>query len=198
MKPEIEVKFLAVDHDAMRSKLQELGAQLVLPLRIMKRKNYDYPDRALAKKHAWIRLRAEGEKITLAYKQLDSRDAEGMKEAQVKVNSFEDTDAVLTAMGLEQKSYQETKRESWRLGDFEIELDEWPWAKPFIEFEGPDAAGLEDLATKLGLKWDDASFGSLEIAYRAEYDVTDDDINKIPVMTFDKPIPEWLEKRRRA
>lgn len=44
MKPEIEAKFLNVDHDALRAKLQGLGAECVQPMRITKRKNYDFPD----------------------------------------------------------------------------------------------------------------------------------------------------------
>src|SRR6185369_7337852 len=122
MKPEIEAKFLAVDHDALRAKLKQLGAECTHPLRLMKRKNYDYPDGRLNKIHGWVRLRDEAGKITLSYKQLNDRTLQGTHEVLASVTSFEDTDAFLQAIGLESKSYQETRRESWRLDDVEIEL----------------------------------------------------------------------------
>ncbi len=132
----------------------------------------------------------------MSYKQLNNRELDGTHEVQLTINSFEAAGEFLCALGLQQNVYQETKRESWRLGELEIELDEWPWAKPYIEMEGPDESALKDLAAKLGLDWRVVCHGSVEIVYRGEYDVTDKDINDIPVITFKEPVPDWLEKRR--
>lgn len=198
MKPEIEAKFLDVDHEALRAKLKELGAERVQPLRLTKRKNYDFSDGRLSEIGGWVRLRDEGDKITLSYKQLNDRTLHGTHEVSVVVSDFASADALLQTIGLQARTYQETKRESWRLGKFEIELDEWPWVKPFVEIEGPDEAGLKELAAKLGLTWDKACHGSAEIVYRAQYDLTDEEFNGIPVVTFDGPVPAWLEQRRRS
>jgi adenylate cyclase class 2 len=198
VKPEIEAKFLAVDHDALRTKLKEIGARCTNPIRLMKRKGYDFPDERLRKdKNGWVRVRDEGDKVTMSYKQLNNRELDGTHEVQLTVDDFDAACGFLEALGLEHNVYQETKRESWRLGELEVELDEWPWAKPYIEIEGPDESSLKDLASKLGLDWSHVCHGSVEIVYRGEYDVTDDDINNIPVITFEEPIPDWLEKRRR-
>lgn len=198
MKPEIEAKFLDVDYDALRTKLKAVGAECVKPMRLMKRKNYDFPDRRLTAKAGWVRLRDEGGKITLAYKQLNDRSLHGTHEVSVTVSNYEEADTLLAAIGLEATSYQETKRESWRLDEFEIELDEWPWIKPTVEIEGPDEESLKSLAAKLGLDWNTVRHGSVEVAYQAEFDATDNEIDFIPVMTFEEPVPEWLEKRRRV
>ncbi len=198
MKPEIEAKFLAVDHDELRAKLRQLGAVCKHPIRLMKRKNYDFADGRLNKVDGWVRLRDEGGKITLSYKQLHDRTLLGTHEVSVEVANFADTDAFLQAIGLQVTSYQETKRESWRLDDLEIELDEWPWVKPYVEIEGPSEQALRDLSKELGLNWDDVCHGSVEIVYRAEYDVTDQDINDIPVITFQEPMPTLLKERRRT
>ncbi|MBX6334599.1 class IV adenylate cyclase [Candidatus Saccharibacteria bacterium] len=197
MKPEIEAKFLNADHDALRARLKELGAECVQPMRLMKRKNYDFSDGRLRKVGGWVRLRDEGGKITLSYKQLNDRTLHGTHEVSVAVSDFASADALLQAIGLKARTYQETKRESWRLDEFEIELDEWPWVKPFVEIEGPDEAGLKELAAKLGLDWRNVCHGSAEIVYRAEYDLTDEEFNGIPVVTFEEPVPDWLEQRRR-
>lgn len=198
MKPEIEAKFLDVGHNELRVKLKELGAECVQPMRLMKRKNYDFSDGRLRKVGGWVRLRDEGGKITLSYKQLNDRTLLGTHEVSVEVGDFASADAFLAAIGLQVKTYQETKRESWRLGTLEIELDEWPWAKPFVEIEGPDETSVKDLAAKLGLDWDTVCHGSAEIVYRAEYDITDEEFNNIPILTFDQPMPEILASRRRT
>jgi adenylate cyclase class 2 len=199
MKPEIEAKFLAVDHDLIRAKLREIGAECVQSMRLMKRKAYDFPDGRLRRTHnGWARVRDEGDKITMSYKQLNNRELDGTHEVQLTIDNFEAADSFLRALGLESSAYQETKRESWRYADFEIELDEWPWTKPYIEIEGPDELALQQLARQLGLDWAGVCHGSVEIVYRAEYDVTDDEVNAIPIMTFEDAAPDWLQKRRKA
>ncbi len=196
MKPEIEAKFLDVNHDKIREVLKSKGAKLVQSRQLMKRKNFDYPGRKLQEIGGWVRVRDEGNKITLAYKQLDHRGVDGTKEVYVTVNSFDDTCLLLESIGLECTSYQETKRESWLLGDVEIELDEWPWIKPFIEIEAPNEEKLREVTKQLGLDFKDALHGSVEIAYQAEYDVTELDVDSWKEIEFIKT-PKWLDKKRR-
>ncbi|MFA5003686.1 MAG: class IV adenylate cyclase [Candidatus Saccharimonadales bacterium] len=198
MKPEIEAKFLNVNHDELRAKLKELGAECAQPMRLMKRKNYDFPDRRLDKgRNGWVRVRDEGGKITMSYKQLNNRELDGTHEVNITIDSFDAADSFLREIGLEPKTYQVTKRESWRYENFEIELDEWPWAKPYIEIEGPDEQSLKGLAEKLDLDWGRVCHGSVEVVYRAEYDVTDEEVDNIPVINFENSVPEVLESKRR-
>lgn len=196
MQTEIEAKFLDVNHDEIRKKLKALGAKLEQPMRLMRRKNYDYKDRRLEnEKTGWVRVRDEGDKITLAYKQLEDRTLLGTKEVSLDVNDFEATCRFLENIGLEVQSYQETKRESWTIGEIQIELDEWPWIKPFIEIEAPDEASLKNVAAKLGYDWKDALHGSVEIVYQAEYDVTEEEVDHWDEITFVQT-PDWLEAKR--
>ncbi|HSX35335.1 MAG TPA: class IV adenylate cyclase [Patescibacteria group bacterium] len=195
MKPEIEAKFLSVDHDVIRAKLKELGSENIRPLTLMRRKNYDYPDFALEKRGGWVRVRDEGSKVTMSYKQLNDRGLHGTHEVELVVNDFDVADGFLTAIGLRQDNYQETKRESWRLDDVEIDLDEWPWIQPFIEIEGPSEEQVRDVADKLGLDWAAACHGSVEVAYQAEYDVTEEEIDHLPTIVFSDPPPAVLKKK---
>lgn len=173
MNTEIEAKWLAIDAERIRVKLREIGAVTVAPKRMMTRKNFDYPDGRLERIGGWVRLRDEGNKMTLSYKQLHDRTLHGTKEVNVIVGDFAATESFLIAIGLEQKSVQQTSRESWLLGDVEIELDEWPWIKPFMEIEAKTEHALLSTAEKLGLDMQNALHGSVEVAYQAEYDVTE-------------------------
>lgn len=199
MQPEIEAKFLDIAHDGFRQRLRAAGAVCVHPMRIMKRKNYDFSDGRLRReKNGWVRVRDEGGKVTMSYKQLNNRQLDGTQEVQLVIDSFDAAGAFLEALGLEAKNYQETKRESWTLDGCEIELDVWPWTKPYVEVEGPDEQTLRALARKLDLDWAVAYHGSVEIVYQAEYDITEDDFKDLTIITFDEPLPELFKERQRA
>lgn len=196
MDTEIEAKWLNVNHDEIRKKLQDNGAKLVQPERLMSRKVYDFADKQLEKVGGWVRVRNEGDTITMSYKQLADRSLHGTKEITVKVDDFDKTCSFLESIGLQAFSYQETKRESWRLGDAEIELDTWPWIPSFVEIEAPSEQELKDVAKKLGFDYSDATHGSVEPAYQAIYDVTEEEINNWDKITFIE-VPDWLKAKRK-
>ncbi len=193
MQTEIEAKFLNVNHDEIREKLKARGATLEQPIRLMRRKNFDIPG---VRTHSWARVRDEGNKVTVSYKQVDEKSVLGTKEINVTVDNFDRACSLLEALGLEQKSYQETKRESWRLGDVEIELDEWPWLEPLVEIEAPTEKMLWDTAELFGLGNNEILHGAADGHYAHVYDVTEDEVNKWLVIDF-SVVPDWLEAKRK-
>lgn len=197
MQTEIEAKFLNVDVEAIRQSLAAQGATRAHEERLMRRKNFDYPDSRLEHVGGWIRVRDEGDKTTLAYKQLVDRTIEGTKEISLVVEDFDTISNLLLAIGLVNKSYQETKREKWLLDNVEVTIDTWPWIKTFVELEGPSEDAVQNVAAKLGFDWNTASHGSVETAYQAEYNVTEAEIDGWQSITF-VPVPEWLEIHRKA
>ncbi len=196
MQTEIEAKWLDISIPEMRKQLKAIGAKLVVPERMMVRANFDYPDRSLEKIGGWIRVRNEGDKITLSYKQLNDRTLHGTKEVTVVVNDFDDTCNFLTSIGIKQTSFQESKRESWKLGATEIELDTWPWIPSDLEIEAHDEPTLRAVAEQLNLDYSKALHGSVEIAYQAAFDVTEEEVNSWPEIRFGD-VPEELERKRK-
>ncbi len=196
METEIEAKFLDIAPDTLRQKLTEIGGQLVHAERQMTRVVLDFPDKKLEKVGGWVRVRDEGDRITLSYKQLNDRTLHGTKEIETTVGNFETTIKLLEAIGLERYSYQETKREKWQVGDAEVTIDTWPWIPAFAEIEADSETKLKGLAEKLGLNWADALHGSVEIAYQKYYDATESEIDNWPKFTFG-PIPDWLLAKKR-
>lgn len=197
MPTEIEAKYLDIDHKLIRSALEKLDAIRLQPMRLMKRINYDYPDNRLGKRfNGWVRLRDEANKFTVSYKTLNKRTLHGTSEVDFTVDSFEKADLFLRSIGLEKKTYQETKRESWELDNVKVELDIWPWIRPFIEIEADNEEAVWRVAETLGLSKEKAVFGSVEIAYQAEYDVTEDEVDNWDELVF-RPVPEWLQIKRK-
>lgn len=193
MKNEIEAKFVNVDIDEMRHKLSNLDAKLIHSMRDMKRVTIDTPD--MKKKNAFVRVRDEGNKTTLTYKQFDALSLDGVKEVEVIVDDFDTTIALLAELGLPYGSLQESRRETWNLDDVEIVIDEWPWLNPYIEIEGPSEASVRDVATRLEFSWNDAVFGDVMAAYRMQYPHLglNDTVGNLPHVRFNDPLPDLLK-----
>jgi adenylate cyclase class 2 len=196
MKTEIEVKFLSLSHDEVRKRLLEIGATCVHPMRLMKRAIIDFTNHRLVQgeSNAYVRVRDEGDKVTLTYKQFNSLSVDGAQEIETTVGSFEDAIAIFIAIGLEVMSFQESKRETWEYKGYEIVLDEWPWLNPYIEIEGMSEDGLKLIATELGLQWDKAAFGDVMVAYRAQYPhlKVGESVSGLKEVRFNTPAPQFL------
>jgi adenylate cyclase class 2 len=196
MQTEIEAKWLDINKDKFRKILKESGATLVTSERSMTRKVFDFPDKQLYSIGGWVRVRNEGNIVTMSYKQLNNRTVTGTKEAMVIVNDFNAACSFLKSIGLESKSTQETRRESWKLGNNEIEIDTWPWIPSFVEIESSSEIELSKTAQLLGLDFKLALYGSVETAYQAIYDVTEAEINNWEEICF-IDTPAWLLARKK-
>jgi adenylate cyclase, class 2 len=197
MKTEIEGKFLNVDAEKLRIILSEKGAVMKYGERLMKRKVFDYPDNRLNKEGAWIRVRDEGDgKITMSYKKLVDRTLNGTKEINFDVSDFETACNFLQACGFNNKSYQETKREKWIMGESEITIDTWPWIPTFVEIESETEEELHNVSDSLGFDWNKIQHGSVETAYQEYYEVTEEEVDSWENITF-VPVPEWLEIKKK-
>lgn len=195
MNAEIEAKFLDVDFGEVRQKLTGLGAVCEKPMRLMRRAIIETPE--LEAKHSFVRIRDEGDRVTLTYKQVDENSLTGVKEVEVDVSHFEDTILLFEQLGMKYKSFQESYRETWRLGDVEIMLDEWPWLRPYIEIEGPSESSVKQVAAKLGFDWQAAVFGRTTSAYQIQYPDGDaDQLVNIPEVKFDTPVPTIINGQK--
>lgn len=196
MTTEIEVKFLNIDHDEIRAKLRGIEAVCTKPMRLMRRAIIDYPDRRLqtGQNNSFIRVRDEGDMTTLTFKQFQSLSVDGAKEITTIVDSFEDTVQIFEAVGLEVLSFQESMRETWEFRDCSIELDVWPWLNPYMEIEGPDTTALQHLSLLLNLDWNDAVFGDVMVAYRAQYPHLQEHqtVGSLSEVKFDAEPPAFL------
>ena len=134
MQTEIEVKFADIDTERIRRALKNAGAARRQPMRLMKRALIEEPHHEA--EHAFIRIRDEGDKITLTFKRRDDPAAstiDSVKELEVEVSDFDKTVQIFAEAGWTYKTFQESKRETWHLDGTEVVIDEWPWLNPYIE-----------------------------------------------------------------
>ena len=196
MNSEIEAKFLNVNHEDMRARLKKAGFTCSQPIRLMRRALYDFPDMRLQKeKNGYVRLRDEGDKVTLTYKQFSADGINGAQEIEATVDSFFAAKQLLEAIGLKQKSFQESRRETWVQNGVEVVLDEWPWLDSYIEIEGVNESQVKKAAGKLGLEWQQAIFGDVTVAYRMQYPHLDeqDNVGSLELVRFEDSLPDLLK-----
>jgi adenylate cyclase class 2 len=188
MNIEYEATFYPVDKDDIRSRLRQAGAELVRPEFTQKRMNFNLPQ-GHEINGAWIRVRDEGDKVSLTLKIVDGDRIENQKEIITEVSDFEATQNLLECIGCQPKAFQETRRELWRLGEVEIMIDEWPWLEPFVEIEGKSEGEVRKASEALGFDYAEAHFCAVDTLYAKRYGITKDEINHTKVAAFDLKNP---------
>jgi adenylate cyclase, class 2 len=188
MDIEYEAKFLNVNKDEMRQRLTKVRAKLVRPEYLQKRAPFHLPKEKRSK-DAWLRVRDEGDKITLSLKMVDGEGIEGQKEICLEIDNFDNAVKLLEAIGCQSKSYQETKRELWKLDGADVTIDEWPFLEPFVEVEGASEGVVKAVSEKLGFNYADALFGGVGKLYKLKYGIHPDEVNNLPKIVFDMKNP---------
>lgn len=193
---ETEAKFLNVNLDGIRERLGSIGAKLAEPSVPVRRAILETPE--MRAKEAFVRIRDEGGKVTVVYKQHAKLELGGAVEILLPGDNInferavEYHKAILDGCS---ESYQETRRETWDLEGVMITLDEWPWLNPFVEVEADTGEAVKTAAEQMGFSWQEAVFGGINIVYQMQYPHLDDraSITKLPVVRFSDPLPEMLQ-----
>ena len=168
MTTEFEAKFSIANKDEFRTLLKSKGAVLVTPERLMRR--------SLFGEHflegRWLRLRDEGDRVTLTFKNRSERSITGTQEVEVEVSNYDKAHQIIELSSVPHYAYQENKRESWELDGAQIEIDTWPRCKPHVEVEATSEEEVRAVAEKLGFNWQDAFFDTADEIYAKQNGLT--------------------------
>lgn len=159
---EYEAKILNIDENALRSKLQNIGAEKVSDYQYARYVFETIPPSA----GRWVRLRTDGKNTSLTVKEISNNTVTGTSEWEVAVDDFETTLEIVKKMGLTPKGYQENKRELYRLKGAEVSIDYWPKLKPYLEIEGENESSVESVAVMLGYSKADLDSRNTKILYQ--------------------------------
>ena len=177
MKTEYELRVLEIDVDSIIKTLESLGATKVGEF-FQKRYVYDLNPVQNGK---WIRLRTNGIKTTLAYKDVVSNTIDGTKEVEIEVDNIENTNELLNRLGYNPRSYQENKRIQYILDDVEIDLDSWPMIPTYMEIEGKSKDAVNRMLEKLKIDKNKITALNCDDIYRDLYNI---DISTIKNLKF--------------
>ncbi len=192
MQTEYEATFVNIDKDEIREKLKSVGAVLVKPEVLMKRYVFYLPE-GHDRPGSFARVSDESDKITMSFKIIirgGSKNIEDQKEICLKIDNFENGVEFLKALDCEEKAYQESKREIWKINETEVCIDEWPFLEPFVEIEGPSEQEVKEVSEKLDFDYSQALFCAVGLIYAKKYGIDEGVINNTtPRITFDMENP---------
>jgi adenylate cyclase, class 2 len=152
---EVEKKFALPDLDALKAKLNALGAKPSEPTRQVDA-YYNAPHRDFLAPEAiseWLRVRTEDRGSSVNFKRWHPIDAlvkTHADEYETKVEDVEAISRLLDALDFTPLVTVDKTREEWKLPEVEIVFDHVVGAGDFVEFEFKgDAANVEDATEQL-------------------------------------------------
>lgn len=158
MRTEIEAKFRIGEPAPIRAMLERCGA---IRLSFVHELNHllDTPERRILAAGCGLRVRVwrslDDEKrsgATLTFKgPRHDGEFKSHPEIETALTDADDALAILEHIGFRATIVYEKRRETWRLGECEVTLDELPRLGWFLEIEGPDADAIQSARHQLGL-----------------------------------------------
>ena len=166
-REEKEVKFYLNDLPALEKRLQALGAECIQPRTHEFNLRFDTKERKLSQSRQVLRLRKDVRSLITYKGPADpNSDVAARRELEVEVSDFEETHALLEALGYILFIQYEKYRTTYRLDETEVVLDEMPFGN-FMEIEGPDSMTIKKVAEKLKLNWEAHS----KLSYLALFEI---------------------------
>ncbi|HBA36927.1 TPA: hypothetical protein DCZ15_03580 [Candidatus Falkowbacteria bacterium] len=189
MNIEYEATFIDINKDEIREKLAKVGASLVKKEFLQKRTVFNLP-KGNNIDGGWLRVRDEGDRITMSFKVVNGNQIQNQKEIQLIVDNYQEARKFLISIGCREKAYQESKRELWRLNNVDIAIDEWPFLEPFVEVEGRSEKEVKRISEKIGFDYNQAKFCAVDTLYHEKYQVSLDKIDyNTPKILFEMKNP---------
>ena len=167
MHTEIEERVLEIDQEQMIKKLEELGATKVGQWH-QRRYVYDFIPK---RENEWIRLRDNGEEVTLTYKNIEDEGIDGTKELEIVVSNFEETNQLLNVLGYQPKAFQENKRIRYKLNQVEIDIDIWPLIPAYMEIEGKTIEEVKQIERMLQIESEKVTTLNCQNIYQEIYGI---------------------------
>ena len=178
MITEFECTLLDVNVCDFEKKLLHAGAKKIGEY-LQKRYIYDFNP---VDDNKWLRLRTNGEKVTLTIKKLENKfSIGGTKELEIEVSDFEKTNMILNELGYRYRNYQENRRITYILNEVEIDIDFWPMIPPYVEIEGKREKKVNEIIELLKLDREKITTYDVTSIYNEIYNI---DILKIKELRF--------------
>ena len=176
MAIEIEGRILNIDPEETKAKLLAIGAK---PLGFYNFRRYVF-DPAVGAPHRWLRLRTDGNKTTLTFKELTNDSFTGTEEWEIEVSDFETTLLILEKTGIKYRSYQENTRDEYEYRGTKLSIDHWPKLGYLLEIEVEKEDYIREIADRLGFKSQDV----VSTDYSELYRNIGIDINNCEILKF--------------
>ena len=151
---EYETKIIDINVSEIEEKLHKLGATLIKPETLMRRRVFDVQAHS-GNTGKRFRLRQQGNKTTLTYKERWWLEIGSTKELETEVGDFDTMAELLQKLERKTMVYQENKRKVYSRNDIEFCIDTRPMIPTYLEIEAPSKEQVEEALKTLWLEWKD-------------------------------------------
>lgn len=151
---EIEIKFYLYEIESVKTIIISMGG-ISLGRYFETNLSFDDEHASLYQNKCLLRLRKD-QNSKLTFKKpsdVSDRQFKTLKELEIEVSDFEQTRAILNALGFYEVQRYEKWRETFRIGNTLLMIDTMPYGH-FLEIEG-GKSDIRYLAGKIGLIWDE-------------------------------------------
>lgn len=188
---EIEAKFLDIDINEIRKKIKLNNGKKIHKMMLYRRYVFHL-------ENGYIRVRQENKKTTMTVKTY-SKDSKFADEHEIVIgSSLDEAKDFLLSLGYKLKSYHETLREKWSLGEcHEIAIDTIPGIPSYIELECKNEKAIKKIAKLLDLDMSKAEYEAYWKQYVDYYGIKKEDATIVPSLTFkniDKELEKYIKK----
>lgn len=155
---EVEVKILGIDKNEIEKKILALGGEKIGE-DILVDRFFDFPDKRLYQGKEFLRVRKSKNKNEIVFKEKkeSSRSFKIKNEIQTSVTDPDVMAQIIEKLGFILYRHTEKKRTSYKLGNANLEIDEYPGVPAFLEFEAEMESDVEDAVEKMGFKMEDTT-----------------------------------------
>jgi len=206
MPESITTTYIGINPIAIRDKLGSTMAICLQPERTERHQLYDIINSKSHVVTGYVELQVEVSRITLTYHPLEKKSSEQSGEKQneagkpkditgelkMGVSDFDTACQLLAAMGMHARSFEETKREIWSLGNASVAIDTWPWLDPFVTITAPTDKDVEEAAAKLEIKPDQKYESNVAGMYKDAHGIDESVFFNTPKLMF-MSRPDWIK-----
>lgn len=162
MNTEYEIRILNIDVDKVMHTLESMGAKKIGEY-FQRRYVYDLEPNISDK---FVRIRDNGEKVTITYKDKTIRTISGTKELELEISDFDKANELLNLIGFNNGHYVENKRITYEIEDAEIDIDTYPNIPTYMEIEGKNEEIVKKYINELELNSYEQTCDSLFKVYK--------------------------------
>ena len=175
---DIEVRFLNINSKELQKKLVDLGAKKI---------SDEMLEEWLFSKPEWkvfsgrVRVRKQGEKVEVAYKETKQETSKGNLEIEFVVSNVKSALYFLEKLGLTNPRHQQKRRVHYVINNVSVDIDFWPRIPPFVEIEAASLKQVKTIAGQLGFDMKDSCELDAFQVYKQVYKI---DLSKVQELVF--------------
>lgn len=151
---ELEVKFYIANLEALKERLEAIGARMTQARMLETNLRFDTPAGDLSRAFKALRLRRyQDNRVTYKGPSEFVEGVRSRREIEFTVGDFESAQELFETLGYQVILLYEKFRTTYEVNGMEISCDELPYGD-FVEIEGDNAESIHALAEKLAVDWE--------------------------------------------